>query len=371
MSKVKSAKVPSAKVVPGEGKRKSPEIKDTEDYVRIFTGFFNSILPRINDVLMKLTHFKPNGNDCMRKLENLLTRAAELQNVGRFLYEPLMYLKQHRNLLSHTLPVRIVDVKKAILNLGSLVVCFNILDEDSTLILKCISFYEDYANLAIEKKIFASGAFRKENFNAIKLKCLENIEKKEKEEKDEKDEDEENEEFEEFDESEEFEENEEFQEDKGKEEDKDNEEGKEEEVLPIEKKMRSLNLNAEPFIPFIPPVPSDSSSHSSSTSPCCSSSSSSSSSSENNGEMPQGLTIDEYKRAGFSVQIKTKLLTPLTGDLQGYYFEILKFNGNTTLFKICEQDGERYLQDKGRNAGNKHGIRYFSSHIPFQWKEME
>lgn len=284
------------------------DIKNLDELSSVFVGEFTRVIRPTNSVLERIANPPSYREDQLQHMENMLFLLRTRQDIPRMLFQPLMFIKQHRGLLAHYKGCRSNDVKKALGYIGDIIVCLRLLKEDS-LANMYIDFYNNYFQAAkkcvplsknTKKEIFQKSEISLEGTTPIDYPLL----------------------------------------------------FKDEEFIPYEK---------EEAIPAIYPImPKESKEEMSSDEE----------SRSNSGEMPQGKSIKWYKNNGYSQEIKTKLVTPVDDEnFSGHYFRVEKYNGNNTLFSLHGEDPKTLVNSRGeRLIINDLGLKFFSSHLPFYWR---
>lgn len=137
-------------------------IKNLDELSSVFVGEFTRAIRPTNTVLERITNPPSRREDQLQHMENMLFLLKLRQDIPRMLFQPLMFIKQHRGLLAHYKGCRASDVKKALGYIGDIIVCLRLLKEDS-LANMYIDFYNTYFQAA-KKYVPLSKNTKKEIF---------------------------------------------------------------------------------------------------------------------------------------------------------------------------------------------------------------
>lgn len=290
------------------------DIRDLDGLSSEFLRWFTKLLRPTNAILKKYVDAPPNRGDEVQNMEHMLHLLKTNQELPRMLYQPLLFIKQHRGLLAHYKGCRSSDVKKAIGYLGDVIVCLRLMQEDPECINGYIDFYNGYFRTAKQCVPFNKGV-KKEIFEKSIVPPKEDIPEKE------------------------------------------------EEKIAIEKapstSIPTMKISEDfippgfcplPCIPEFPmePIPIE----------------------DDLDTMPQGKTIKWYKKNGYSQEFKMKLVTPVDEEeYRGHYFRVERYNGNNTLMILHGEDPRTLFNARGeRLIPNDDGHKFFNSHMAFYWK---
>lgn len=285
---------------------KSAEIENSVILGAEFLKHFTLVLNGTLLVISIENGFVLKGKDPMNDLAIAVELTRVTKNRSRFLYQPLSFLKQHRNLFCHQKGCRVSNVEKTLNAISSIIVWLNLYSSNSRLLFQYIEFYEAYFDCAMNT-CFVTVA--KENFDYISAER-----------------------------------------NKPKEEEK-VEDGKAE-------KIPAKMTVSKDFDPF----KEDSAISSLLTRPSLFSLSILS-----KGPIPKTESIKWFKSNGLSIFLKEMVVIPEDTNIAGLVCKIERYNGNNCLVRVLTPLSDEESANLGLKVSK--GRKYISAFIRVEWKD--
>lgn len=325
-----SSSVPMRKSTKKPGNGDMELIHDVRKLSACMTSNFIHVLKFLMPLIREcVSNYNGNRSDIYAELEGIFHYMKNSKTEIRFLYQPLLFIKQHNNLLRHTGDCRTVDMKKNLGYIGDIIVWLRLKKESEEIISAFITFYNEYHEIATET---CGKILPREDFSVADSEPKAKGKKKDKTVK-------------KYDDTLASAckdthtdindvitgiQNMELKESKAE------SEVKMEPVVEAKtetvKKTLSMNPNAEPIVwtptEFVEPLLRD--------------------------PIPSGHTVHWYKTNGYSDFLKTRTVVFREGAIAGKRCTICKYNGNNLLVSFTDENGAEV-------------VKYVSKYITIDW----